>query len=277
MKEIVFLNGKFLSPNEAKICVLTPGFLYGWGLFESMRSYNNKIVYFDEHFARLKRSAELLDMRCPCSLNKLKEIIWRLVRINSLKDAYIRLTLWKCDYGQDMLVTAKKYEPYSSRKHAKGLRVCVSSFRQSENPHLTNLKSTNYLLYRLAYAQATKLGFDDALILNNRGNVIEASRSNLFFVKGKELFTPSLECGCLKGVTRQAIFDLSKKYNIKIFEGNYSISDLCASDEAFITNSLMGIMPLASIEGRKIGKNTRSFVLTHFFMKKYKSLLGNET
>ncbi len=272
MKQIVFLNGKFIPQEEAKLPVSTPGFLYGWGLFETMRAYNKKIVYFDEHLKRLKKSARLLDIRCPYPLAELKDIIQRIVKINGLKDAYVRLTLWKCEKGTDILVMVKKYQPYTPEKYKKGFRACISSFRQNENSFLAQLKTTNYLLYRLAYAQAIEKGFDEAIILNHKGYIAETSRSNLFFIKDKELFTPSLECSCLNGITRGVIFDLAKKYNIKAYEGNFSMPDLYASDEAFLTNSLMGIMPLASVEKQRIGKGISRYKSTRFFIKKYKSL-----
>ncbi len=271
-KEIVFLNQRFIPREAARLPVATPGFLYGWGLFESMRSCNGKIVYFDEHVVRLKRACVLLHIKCPYTPERLKEIIRKTVEINGHKDAYLRLTLWKSEEGTDILVTAKKYKPYSFGVYNRGFHACISSFRQHGNSFLTELKSVNYLLYRLAYAQAIKRGFDEAVILNHRGYIAEASRSNLFFIKDKELFTPSLECGCLGGITRKVIFDLAKKYNIKAYEGNFSIPDLYASEEAFLTNSLMGIMPLASIEGRRISRGARAYKLTRFFMEKYKYL-----
>ncbi len=272
MQEIIFLNGKFIPGEQARLPILTPGFLYGWGLFETMRAYNNRIVYFDKHLERLKKSARLLDMRCPYSLAKLKEIIYEAVKINGLRDAYVRLTLWKSEIGTDTLIIAKKYQLYSSQKYNKGFRACISSFRQNENSFLAQLKTTNYLLYRLAYAQAIEKGFDEAIILNHKGYIAETSRSNLFFIKDKELFTSSLECSCLDGITRRVIFDLAKKYNIKAYEGNFSMPDLYASDEAFLTNSLMGIMPLASVEKQRIGKGISRYKSTRFFIKKYKSL-----
>ena len=276
MGKIIFLNGQFTSQDEAKISILTTGFLYGWGLFETMRAYNNRIVYFDAHLERLKRSARLLDIRCPYSLARFKEIIYEAVKINGLRDASIRLTLWKCENGADTLIIAKKYQPYSSHKYKKGFRASISPFRQNENSFLAQLKTTNYLLYRLAYAKAQEKGFDEAVILNQKGNIAEASRSNLFFIKDKELFTPSLECGCLNGITRRVIFDLAKKYHIKAYAGAFSILDLYACDEAFLTNSLMGIMPLVSVEGRRIRQGRSRYKLTRFFIEKYKSLLENK-
>ena len=272
MGKVIFLNGKFIPGEQAQVSILTPGFLYGWGLFETMRAYNKKIVYFDEHLKRLKRSAKLLDIRCPYPPAELKDIIQRIVKINSLKDAYVRLTLWKCEEGTDILVAVKKYQPYSSQEYKKGFRACISPFRQNEDSFLAQLKTTNYLLYRLAYTKAREKGFDEAIILNHKGYIAETSRSNLFFIKDKELFTPSLECSCLNGITRRVVFDLAKKYNIKAYEGNFSMPDLYASDEAFLTNSLVGIMPLVSVEERRIGLGRSRYRLSRFFIERYKSL-----
>jgi len=273
MKEIVFLNGKFIPQGQARVSVLTPGFLYGWGLFESMRAYNNRIIYLDVHLARLKESAKLLGIKYPYAAEELKGIIRNAIKINGFKDAYVRLTLWKSDKGADILVMVKKYKPYPPRKFTEGFDTCISSFRQKESSFLTQLKTINYLFYRLACKQANEKGFDEAVILNHRGYIAEATRSNLFFIKDKELFTPSLKCGCLDGITRRVVFDLAKIYNIKVFEGNFSISDLYSSDEAFLTNSLMGIMPLASVEERRIGPDINRNNITRFFIEKYKSLL----
>jgi branched-chain amino acid aminotransferase group I len=271
-KEAVFLNGKFLKPSEARVSIFDPGFLYGWGLFETMRAYKGRIVYFNEHLRRIKDSCRLLNMVFPCSTEEIKEIVKKALSINGLSDIYVRLTLWKSEKGTGILVTAKKYKPYSSEKYRKGFNACISSFKQNENSYLANIKSTNYLLCRLAFRQAEKRGFDEALIFNQKGYVAEASRSNLFLIKGGEIFTPSLECGCLNGITRKVVFDLAKKNNIKIYEGNIIQEDLCSAHEAFLTNSLMGIMPLTSLEKMCIGRG-QCGKLTKLFIQKYSSLL----
>ncbi|OGX40156.1 MAG: hypothetical protein A2984_02740 [Omnitrophica WOR_2 bacterium RIFCSPLOWO2_01_FULL_41_12] len=263
MKEIVFLNGKFISKDEAKLSVLEPGFLYGFGLFETMRAYQKKIVYLGAHLKRLKNSCKLIALKCPYSPDKFKRMIKETVKINGFSDTYVRLTLWKSKAGTDILITAKKYQPYSPQRYIKGFSARISSLRQNENSLLGRIKSTNYLLCRLAYLEAKTKGLDEAIILNNRGYIAEGSRSNIFLVKDKALFTPSLQCGCLAGITRKVIFDLAKKYKIKICEGNFTIRDLYEADEAFFTNSLMGVMPLENKCGR----------LTKFFIKKYFTLL----
>lgn len=276
LKEIIFLNGEFISRDQAKISVLEPGFLYSWGLFETMRSYNNNIVYFDAHLKRIKNSCKLINIRFPYTFDKLKEIIKNTIKMNNFSDAYVRLTLWKAQSSTGTLIIIKKYQPYPSIEYINGFRACISPFRQIENSFLARLKTTNYLFYQLAYAEAKKKKFDEAIILNNRGYIAEGSRSNIFLIKDNELFTPALESGCLNGVTRKVIFDLAEKYKIRISEGKFTLQDLCEADGAFLTNSLIGVMPLTWLEKHSIGKG-RVDRITKFFMKKYNSLLKNET
>lgn len=277
VKEVVFLNGKFLPQSEAKLSLMTPGFLYGWGLFESMRSYNNRIVYLKQHLERIKNSCKPLEMLFPYSLIRLKQYIEQTVKINGFKDAYLRLTLWKKSETQvDTLIVVRKYHPFAAKKYRQGFRCLISAFRQNESSFFARLKTTNYLLYQISYLKAKHQGFDEALILNNRGYIAEGSRSNIFFVKHNEVFTPSLGCGCLDGITRRVMFDLAKKYNIKVAEGNFTLSDLHEADETFFTNSLMGVMPLTYLEKHPVAKGLIGKV-TKFFMKKYNLLLRNGT
>lgn len=275
MRQTIFLNGKFIPQEKARLPVLTSGFLYGWGLFETMRSLDNNIVYFKEHLKRINQSCKLMHIRFPYSFNKLKEVIKKTVKINRITDAYVRLTLWKSDTLTDTLVVARKYQPYPWQKYKRGFRACISGYRQNENSLLAQLKTTNYLFYQLAYTEAKKRGFDEAIILNNRGYLTETSRSNVFLVKDKTLFTPALECGCLDGITRRVILDLAKKHHIPVYTGNFTIQDLYNSDEAFLTNSLMGIMPLVSIEKRLIARG-KPGKMSCFFLERYNLLLRNE-
>lgn len=273
MEKIIFLNGRFAQENEAK-SILTPGFLSGSGLFETMRSYHGNIIYFNEHLSRLRESSKLLGIKLPYSQAQLKGIIKKTVLLNKAKDARVRLALFRKDSGADTLVTVKRYEPYSCREYERGFSLKVSSFRQSAT-FLTGLKTTKRLLYELSFRQAKASGFDEALLLNDRGNITEASRSNIFFVKDKTIFTPSLLSGCLNGITRRAIFDLARKNRIEAYEGKFTPYDLYGADEAFLTNSLMGVMPLVSVEKNRIGGASPGKI-TKFFMRKYNLLLKNE-
>jgi len=276
-KKIVFLNGKFMPMGDVKLSVFSPGFFYGFGLFETMRSYNNKIVYLDQHIKRIKNSCRLIGIRLNYSADKLKDMIKKTITINKLKDTYARLTIWKSFKGTDILIWAKTYKRYSTLKYNRGFRVYISRYKQNENSFFSQYKTTNRLLYELAFQEAKQKGYDETIMLNNRGYITECSRSNIFFIKDKQLFTPSLSSGCLAGITRRAIFDLAKKYNIKIYEGNLTLQDLYEIDEAFLTNSLMGVMPLASVEKHRLAKGVNNFKLTRFFIRKYNCLLKNGT
>lgn len=276
MKEIIFLNGNFIPDEEAKISALSPGFLYGYGLFETMRSCQGKIVYWEQHLKRLRLSCGLLGISLPYSGDKLKAIIRKAIRLNACRDNSIRLTLWKEDFrisqrNTGLLMIIKRYQPYSDEKYAQGFRACISRFRQNEYSVLASLKTTNRILYEMAFKEAKLQNLDEAIMLNSRGIIAEASRSNIFFVKDSELFTPSLECGCLQGITRQVIFDLADKHKISLYEGSFIPQDLLKAEEAFLTNSLLGVMPLACVENRTLGKG-RCGKLTKFFIKKYNYL-----
>lgn len=273
MPEIVFLNGKFIPKEDAEVSALEPGFLYGWGLFETMRSYNGRIVYFGQHLERIKNSCQLIAIKFPYPTIKLKEIIKKTVEINGFEDSYVKLIISKSERGAEVLVIVKRYAPYPQKKYRLGLRACIAGFRQNELSIFARLKTNNRLLYQLACSQAKNKDFDEAVILNNRGYITEGSRSNIFLVEDNEIFTPSLECGCLDGITRRVVFDLAKKHSLKIYEGNFTVQDLYQADEAFLTNSLMGVMPLASVEHRRIGTGINKYKLTGLFMKKYNLLL----
>ena len=272
MSAILFLNGKFVLSEEAKISALDAGFLYGFGVFETMRAYKKRIVYFSQHIKRIQESAKLIGIRSPYASDKLKGIIKETVRRNCFRDAYVRLTLWRAKRGTGIFVLAREYKPHSEKKYKNGFKICVSRFRQNEFSLLAKIKTTSRILYQLSFEEAKNKGFDEAIILNNRGVITEGTRSNIFFAKNNEIFTPALECGCLDGITRKVVFDLAKRHKIKICEGKFSLQDLLGADEAFLTNSLMGVMPLAAVEGRGIGKG-KCARLTKFFIERYSCLL----
>ena len=152
------------------------------------------------------------------------------------------------------------------------MRLAVSPLRQNEDSFLCRIKTANRLLYELTYIQAKKKGFDGSVILNSSGYIAEGTRSNIFFVKDDALFTPSLSCGCLDGVTRRVVFSLAKKYKIQVYEGNFILRDLLEAEEAFLTNSLVGIMPVASVDNKSIGK-AKCRKLTESLIKRYNCLL----
>lgn len=278
MKEVIFLNGKFVPQEEAKISVLEPGFLTGYGVFETMRAYNGRIVYSAEHLKRFKKSADCAEIKLPYSLDKIGRLIRQAVKLSGFLDNYLRLTLWKTidkSSGAGILLIARKYEPYPQAKYRQGFRACVSGIKKYilEKDNLpVEIKTTSRLLYELGFFWAGKNNFDEALILDTLGNICEGTRTNIFFIADKEIFTPDLSCGCLSGVTRRVIFDSAKKNKLNVYEGKFSLCDLYGADEAFLTNSLGGVMPLVRVGEKVIGEG-KPGRLTRVFMEKYDALL----
>jgi branched-subunit amino acid aminotransferase/4-amino-4-deoxychorismate lyase len=127
-------------------------------------------------------------------------------------------------------------------------------------------------LYEISFQAAKKAGFDEAVILNELGYITEGTRSNIFFIKDKQLCTPALTCGCLPGITRQAVFALAKECHLDLCEGKFTLRDLAQAEEAFLTNSLMGVMPLTSLNRQSIGQR-KCAKITKIILKKYHCLL----
>ncbi|MFA6217439.1 MAG: aminotransferase class IV [Candidatus Omnitrophota bacterium] len=254
MSEKIFINGKFVSPAQAVIPVSEPGLLYGWGVFETMRAIGCTIVCLPQHLKRILGAARKLTLAVPYSCSDLSGIIRRAIRINGYQDAVVRLSLYKSAPGVYTVVTVKPYKAYTSLQYQKGFSACVSSLRQDQQYAFAQVKTTSRLLFQLAAQEARKKGCDEAIILNTRGFIAEGARSNIFLVKRKKIMTPALTCGCLPGVTRQLVITLGKKSGYKIDEGKFCLDDLRSADEGFLTNSLIGIMPLVSLQGRDIGK-----------------------
>lgn len=247
------------------------GLLCGWGVFETMRFFRGRVIYLGGHLKRLRYACKLTGLPLKFSSAQLEKVIRDGVKSKQLSDAYVRLAVYKDGNSSNVSLIVRKYTAPSQEKYRRGFHACLSPFRQGEGNVLARVKTTSRLFYELAYRKAQEKNFDEAIILNSRGYLTEASRSNIFLVKAEEIFTPGLECGCLDGITRRAVFDLAGKNKIKISEGRFTLYNLSEADEAFLTNSLIGIMPLALIEKQKIGDG-QAGRMTKFFMEKYNEL-----
>lgn len=270
-KETIFLNGKFLSAQEPVLAAAGPGVLYGFGLYETMRFFKGKSLFLDAHIARLRAACRLIGIAFPCSGARLKGLLYRVVELSGFEDTYAKIVLWKGIKRTDTLIIARRHTPRPAKKYKQGFSVAISRFRQQDH-FFSRLKSTSRLLYELSFKEAKEKGFDEAIILNSRGYLTEGSRSNIFFIREGAIFTPDHECGLLEGITRKAVFRLAAKLCLKVYEGKFTAQDLSGADEAFLTNSLMGVMPLTGVEGETIGDG-RCGKATASLIKKYNSLL----
>jgi len=171
-----------------------------------------------------------------------------------------------------VLILAGHYQPYPKQVYEKGFRAVVSSIRRNSQSPLSRLKSANYLENMLAKQQARAAGVDEAICLNEKGLLAEASMSNIFLVDDGILRTPGEESGILPGITREVVLELASQLGINTFEQDISLDELFQAQEAFLTNSLMEIMPLTEIDGKPVGSGEPESV-TRRLMASYKKLV----
>jgi len=280
MSEIVYLNGSLIPLSQARISVLDYGFLYGFGLFETMRAYEGQVFRLYSHLSRLVRSAEILGLLI--GVTDLKGAVMATIQANQLSDARIRITI---SIGEGsmvpdpdtckqptVLIMAGNYHPYPEQVYKKGFRAVVSSIRRNSQSPLSRLKSANYLENLLAKQEARKAGADEALCLNEKGLLAEASMSNIFLVADGVLKTPGQEGGILPGITREVLLELASQLGISTFEQDIRLEEVFQAQEAFLTNSLIEIMPLAEVDSKPVGSGKPGPV-TRKLMANYKKLV----
>ncbi len=288
MEQIVYLNGALLAGGQARISPFDHGFLYGYALFETMRAYSGHVFRLQKHLDRLTRSAELIGL--PLGAFDLEEACYDTLRANYLGDARIRLTvsIGEGESAPDppthprptVLIVATSYTPPSVEKYRNGFKAVVSSMRQNSGSPLCRLKSANYLNNVLARKEARAAGADEALLLNERGFLCEGSTSNVFLVTGNSLITPDEESGCLPGVTRQAVIELALELSMDVAQREVRIEELLQADEAFVTNSLVELMPLAEVDGKPTGGESekgKRHEVTERLMAGYGAVVARET
>lgn len=258
MAEKVYINGTLVPRPEAHISVSDHGFLYGYGLFETMRAYHSEIFLLERHLARISKSAESIGVNLAGI--DLSRACRDTLAANRLQSARVRLTVshgdaddfpWQeVESRPTVVITVREYHPYSPQVYDRGFRAGISSFGRSRYASLGSVKSTSYLINVLARREATLKGLDEALLLNEDGNITECSTSNIFFVESSGLVTPPLESGILPGITRGLVMEIAGTLGLSVKEENITTADLRHFSGAFLTSSMMEIMPLVAVVKR---------------------------
>lgn len=258
---IVYYNGRLVSAEEPVISPLDHGFLYGHGLFETMRVYSGKVFRLGSHLARLEAAASVLHWPTLPTRTELAEAIMSVLTSNQLTEASVRLTLSRGvgmprpdpDSCNQPLVTIFA-SPLPPPLPNGGWDVIVTALKRNLSSPLVTIKSANYLDNVLAKAEAKAKGVHEALMLNTDGFVAEGTMSNLFFVKEGRLVTPDENSGILPGITRACIIELVKENEIPIEVRQVKLQELIEADEIFLTSSIMEVIPVRTLEGRPTGK-----------------------
>jgi branched-chain amino acid aminotransferase len=261
MKKI-WINGKLVGADKAKVSIYDRGFMYGDGVFETMRGYAGKVFKIDQHLDRLFRSLDAIKIEHKYSKKYLKDAVYKTLRANGLSSAYIKLAVTRGEgrfgvsyedkFLPNVVITAKDFEGYPAWMFDMGLSANITGI-QNEVSITSRIKTLNYLPYILARFDAKERGFDEAILTNTKSYITEAANSNIFIVKNDALVTPSLASGILPGIARGVIIEIAKKLKMRVKEKLVTRRELLGADEVFLTNSLAEVLPVTKVDSKPIG------------------------
>ena len=267
LKGKIWMDGKLVEWSDAKVHVLTHTLHYGTGVFEGVRAYETSdgpaIFRLEDHTNRLFESARLIGMKIPYDKKELNDAQSKVVKINNLKNAYIRPM---CFYGSEgmglradnlkvhAIIAAWDWGSYlGDDKILNGIKVKVTDFpKRCEKSMLHKAKASgNYLYSMLALKDALNSGFDEALILDVDDNVNEGSGENFFMIANNTIHTPK-DATVLNGITRQTVMKIARDLNYNVEETNISVDDVKSSNEAFFTGTAAEVTPIIQVDNVKI-------------------------
>lgn len=287
----IYLDGKLVPASEAKVSVYDHGFLYGDGVFEGIRIYNRRIFRLDAHLTRLYRSAKAIWLEPPMSQEEMGKAIESTVAANKIENGYIRAIFSRGfgDLGLDprkcpkptTVVIADAIKLYPPEVYEEGMECITVSTRRAQ-PDVLNpaIKSLNYLNNIMAKIECIRAGVPECIMLNGQGLVAECSGDNIFiYIKdfnGRgELRTPPVSAGNLEGITRDTVMQLAEKMGIRVVEKDISLFDIYAAEEAFLTGTAAEVVPVTTLDMRKIGDG-KPGEITWSLIRAYKELTNNE-
>ncbi len=282
----VYLNGRLVPAKDAVVSVFDHGFLYGDGIYETMRVYDGVTFMLDEHLMRLYRSASLIGLTIPLDTNSLKRSVYETLIANSLRNAVVRLTISR-GYGPigldpdlcpkpTIVIVTQEMKEYPKSFYEKGINLIVPetkrNFKGAINPQI---KSLNFLNNILAKIEAKRRGADDVIMMNVYEKITEGTICNVFFFRDGILYTPSPECGILDGITRGVVINIARRDGISVNEGEFTKEDLHSAEEVFVTSSTLEVMPVSTIDNQKyaVGKITK--LLHHAYREEVSAYVAN--
>ncbi len=282
----VYLNGKIVPSKEAVISVFDHGFLYGDGIYETMRVYDRVIFKLHEHLQRLFRSASMIGLTIPLEFDPLKISIYETLIANGFRNAYIRVTVsrGRGAIGLDpdlcadptIVIIVQEFKEYPQAFYKDGISIIVADTKRNLKEAIDpRIKSLNFLNNILAKIEAKKRGAYEAIMLNVDGKLTEGTISNLFFYKDGVLCTPSLDCGILDGITRGMIIDLAGREDLRVEEGKFTSGDLYSAEEVFLTNTTMEAMPVSKVDDRSYAEGKIAKLLRKAYKQEVRAYVSD--
>lgn len=249
-----------VEATKARVAPVSSAMLYGRGVFTTLSIYNSQPFLWSKHWQRLATHAKRLDIdHTGCTEKNVGEALQRLIAVNQVKEGRARVILL-ARHGRDIWKMrtpgAKKTdllimtgEP--QKVPQTGLSLAVSPYRANTVSPLVGIKSLNYLDHVLAWEEAQSRDFDEAVVLNERGEIVSATTANLFWSKNGTIHTPTLSTGALAGITRDCVIEIANKHFIPLLEGVYEMGDLTDADEIFLTSSSLGVAAVTTFDFRR--------------------------
>ena len=282
MRGAVYVNGKIAPADQAVVPVYDHGFVYGEGVYETLRTYNRVPFLYDRHMRRLRQSAERLMLDVPFDdATMLEWIDQTVVGAGQLDEAYVRILLTRGvgDLNYDpkstptptVVIIVKPFEAPAARVFNDGIRISLVDMLRN-HPKSVNpiIKSNNLLNNALAMQAAYRAGAEEALMCNYRGELTECSQANFFMVRGGAALTPKSAAGLLEGVTRAFIFELGRELGIDVREEALVPKDLESADEMFITSTTRELSPVVKLDDRVVGSGKPGAV-TKRLLERYRA------
>lgn len=260
----IWLDGQLVDKSEAKISVFDHGLLYGDGIFEGIRFYNNRVFRLEEHIKRLYMSARAIMLEIPLNFEQMCQAVVDTIKANGLSDGYVRLVVtrgvgslglnpYQCPKAS-LFIIADKISLYPEEHYTKGLEVVTCATRRPTPASLSpQVKSLNYLNNVMAKVEAIKAGALEGLILNEQGNVAECTGDNIFIIRDGAVYTPPVYDGALDGVTRRVVMEICSMLGVACHERSMNRYDVFTADECFLTGTAAEAIPVTCLDCRKIG------------------------
>jgi len=260
----VYIGGKYVDKENAKISVYDHGLLYGDGVFEGIRSYAGRVFRLEEHVDRLFESARAIHLVIPMTRAEMARAIEDTLKVNDFTDAYVRVMVTRGagSLGLDprrttdpqVIIIADTISLYPEEYYENGLAIITAGTIRNHPAALSpRIKSLNYLNNIMAKIEGTNAGCLEALMLNHAGYVAECTGDNIFIVKKGVIHTPSIDAGILDGITRRAVIDLATSLGLVVVERTMERHDVLTADECFLTGTAAEVIPVTKLDGRPIG------------------------
>ena len=267
--DLIWLNGEFVAWEDAKVHVLTHALHYGTGVFEGIRAYETErgtaIFRNRDHLDRLEASSKLYYMDLPYTKEQIREAMHELIVRNGFKSCYVRPLVWRgygpmglnpLDNPVEAMLAVWEWAPYLGEEGKRdGVRARVSSYRRISSDSLIphSKASGQYLNSVLAKIESIKAGYQEAILLDDKGHVSEGSGENLFVIKEGVIYTPPQTAGILDGINRKSCIQIARDLGFELIERDLARAELALADEVFMTGTAAELTPLREIDDHPIG------------------------